>query len=255
MLANLIDELFAETLSGDYDSDPPWRAVRELRKLGSQEVFNRAAEWCQSQDPLRRARGASILAQIGRDVRQPHSFPQESFEVVSAMVLREIEPLPLASAIHALGHLENERAIEIVAAHQSHQNADVRFAVAAALGHFAKEPVAGSALIQLAGDPDDDVRDWATFALGEFSGLDTPEVRDVFLRNMGDQSDDVRYEAIVGLAKRKDPRAVPALLEILEDPEVTSTSLEAASAMLGQTEVPDWKPEEFINALRDKFRR
>jgi HEAT repeat protein len=198
MLTDSIDELFAETLLGGYDSDAPWKAVSDLRKLGGQAVFNRAADWCRSQEPLRRARGADILAQIGVGVGQPHSFPQESFEVVSAMALQETDHLPLMSAIHALGHIGNVRAIEIVVAQRSHPNADVRFAVATALGHFARNPVAGSALIQLAGDPDDDVRDWATFALGEFSGLDTPEVRDVFIRNMGDQSEDVRYEAIVG---------------------------------------------------------
>lgn len=196
-----MDDLFAETLLGDYDSDAPWKAVRELRKLNTQAVFNRAAEWCQSQDPLRRARGADILAQIGKGVGKPHSFPQESFEVISAMAMRETEPLPLSSALTALGHLENAQAVEILIAKKSHPNEDVRFA---------------------AGDSDDDVRDWATFGLGEFSGLDGPEVREVLFRNFGDSSDDVRYEAMVGLAKRKDPRVLSALIETLREPDVSS---------------------------------
>lgn len=253
MPEDLIDDLFAETLSGDYDSDPPWNAVRELRKLGSQAVFHRAADWCQSQDPLRRARGADILAQIGVGVGQPHGFPQESFAIISAMALRETEPLPLASAIHALGHLEDARAIEILVSQQSNQDADVRFAVASALGTFAKDPLAASALIQLAVDPDADVRDWATFAIGEFSGLDSPEVRGILLRNFSDPSDDVRYEAMVGLAKRRDPRVLSALIEALGQPDVSSATLEAASAMLGQTEVPEWESGRFIDALREKF--
>jgi len=253
MPADSIDDLFAETLSGDYDLDPPWNAVRELRRLGSQAVFNRAADWCQSQDPLRRARGADILAQIGKGVGQPHSFPQESFAAVSAMAHRETDPLPLASAIHALGHLEDARAIEVLVSQQSHQNADVRFAVATALGHFAKDPLAASALIQLAGDPDDDVRDWATFALGEFSGLDSRELREILLRNFSDPSDDVRYEAMVGLAKRKDSRVLSALIDALARPDVSSATFEAASAMLGQTEVPEWKSDRFIAALQEKF--
>ena len=254
MPAESIEELFAETLREDYDADAPWEAVSDLRKLGNREVFDCAATWCASQDSLKRARGADILAQLGRDVGKPHSFPEESFDVVSALALHETEPLPLASAVSALGHIGNPGAIPIVVAQRSHPDADVRFAVACALGKFAKDPRAASALIQLAGDPNDDVRDWATFALGEFSGLDTAEVRELFLRNLGDRSDDVRYEAIVGLAKRQDQRVVSALIEVLSDADVTSTSLEAASALLGQAEVPDWKPEDFITALRHKFR-
>lgn len=253
MSAESLDELFAKTLADDYDSDAPWQAVNELRKMGSRDVFDHAAAWCGSQDPLKRARGADILAQIGRAVGKPNSFLQESFEVISRLAMHENESRPLASAIYALGHIENAQAIDILAEQRSHPDADVRFAVACALGRFAKNSLAASALIQLASDPDADVRDWATFAIGEFSGLDTPEVRDVLFRNLGDPDDEVRYEAIVGLAKRKDPRIVPALIEILREPDVSHTSLEAASAMLGREEVPDWEPEDFITALRDRF--
>ena len=248
-----LDEMFAEMVSGDYDADAPWEAVRALRKLGNREVFDRAAAWCSSQEPLKRARGADVLAQIGKGVGKPHSFPQESFEIISAMAKRETEPLPLSSALSALGHLENAKAIEILVAQKSHPNADVRFAVAWALGGFAKDPLAASALIQLAGDPDDDVRDWATFGLGEFSEIDSPEVREILFRNFGDPSDDVRYEAMVGLAKRKDSRVLLALIEALGEPDVSSATLEAAAAMLGQPQVPEWKPEAFIAALRDRY--
>ena len=60
-----IDERFARTLSGDYDSENPWEAVRDLHKLGTREVFDEAVAWCNSSEPLRRARGADVLAQIG----------------------------------------------------------------------------------------------------------------------------------------------------------------------------------------------
>jgi HEAT repeat protein len=253
VLEDSIDELFAETLNGEYDADAPWEAVRDLRRLGSRAVFDRAVAWCGSRDSLKRARGADVLAQLGRGVGQPHSFPQESFEIISKMASLESEPLPLASAIHALGHLGDARAVKFLVAHQSDANADVRFAVAAALGAFAKDPVAASGLVRLASDPDEDVRDWATFAIGEFSGLDSPEVRELLFRNFGDSSEDVRYEAMAGLAKREDARVLPALIKALKEPGVSSATLEAASAMLGRSEVPEWKPEDIITALREKF--
>jgi HEAT repeat protein len=65
-------------------------------------------------------------------------------------------------------------------------------------------------------DTDDDVRDWATFGLG-WSTADSPQIRDVFRRNLNDTFLDVRQEAIWGLALRKDPQGLRLLLEQLED--------------------------------------
>jgi hypothetical protein len=61
-----LDELFVQALPGAYDDDAPWEAVGKLRNLGTRQVYERAAEWCISSDPLKRARGADVLAQIGR---------------------------------------------------------------------------------------------------------------------------------------------------------------------------------------------
>jgi len=40
-----MDEILAQTLAGDYDDEWPWEAVGTLRRLGSREVYDRAAEW------------------------------------------------------------------------------------------------------------------------------------------------------------------------------------------------------------------
>src|SRR5262249_32900428 len=96
-----IDELFAQVLTGDYDEDAPWEAGSKLRNLGTRQVYERAAEWCISSDPLKRARGADVLAQIGRTYEHPqNNFPDESYSVVSQLTMHETDPLPLSSAIH-----------------------------------------------------------------------------------------------------------------------------------------------------------
>ncbi len=60
-----IDALFAETLLGDYD-DKPWDAVQSLRRIRTPEVFNKAAAWTESVEPLERARGLDVIAQLGK---------------------------------------------------------------------------------------------------------------------------------------------------------------------------------------------
>src|SRR5438094_8107595 len=131
MILEQFDGIFAQTLVGDYDDDLPWEAVQALRKIGSRAVFERAAEWCGSEDPLKRARGADVLAQIGRTAEHPHNnFPEESYSVVSQLARHEKDPLPLQAAIHALGHIGDPRALPLLIENCAHADRDVRFAVA-----------------------------------------------------------------------------------------------------------------------------
>src|SRR5215469_2829663 len=255
MVVSQLNDIFARTLSGDYDDDAPWEAVRTLHWMGSREVFEYAAEWCISPSPLKRARGADVLAQLGKTADHPsNNFPDESFAVVSALVRQEKDPLPLLAAIHALGHIGNPQAVALVIAHRLHSEPDVRFAVAFALGNFPDDPSAIEGLLALTQDADKDVRDWATFGVGVLGNGDSPEIRDALVKCLGDSDEDVREEAMVGLGKRKDERVLPVLLSALEQPATPDRAVEAASEMLDmQNESEDWKGTDYAAALRERF--
>jgi HEAT repeat protein len=174
-----MDRLFAQTLTGDYDDESPWNAVRALHGIGSREVFHRAVHWCSSDNPLKRARGADVLAQLGTTSENPgNKFPEESFSIVSDLLKREKDPLPLLSAVHALGHIGNPRTVPSLIEYRLHPSADVRLAVAFALGNFANDPRTVDTLLALMQDVDEDVRDWATFGLGVQGELDSDQIRD-----------------------------------------------------------------------------
>ena len=66
-----LDEILARHSHGDYDDESPWNAVRKLHNIGSRQVFDRAAVWFLSDDPLKRARGADVLAQLGAAPEHP----------------------------------------------------------------------------------------------------------------------------------------------------------------------------------------
>ncbi len=250
-----IDEIFAQTLTGDYDDEPPWEAVRMLHRTGGREVCDRAAEWCRSDDPLKRARGADVLAQLGRTVDHPsNNFPEECFSVVSTLIRRERDPLPLLSAVHALGHIGNPLAVPLVIEHRLHPSADVRLAVACALGNFANDLRAADALLALMQDVDSDVRDWATFGLGVLGDLDSNEIRDALCQRMTDPDEDVREESLVGLSKRKDPQALPQLIVELNQPDVSDRVKEAAESILSVSEQRiDRSPSDYVAELKKQF--
>jgi len=250
-----IDELFAQTLKGDYDDDKPWDAVQSLRRIGTRQVFDKAVEWMESAEPLERARGLDVIAQLGKTVEHPsNSFPQESYDVVVKAVRREREVRPLNSAISGLGHIDDPRAVPLIAAFHSHPSEEIRFAVACALGCFPNEPLSVQTLLTLMEDADADVRDWATFGLGVLGDQDSPEIRQALSRRVNDEDVDAREEALVGLAKRHDTRILPQLIHELEQPSISSRVVEAAHTILGfDKDQEEWSRQDYARLLRERF--
>jgi HEAT repeat protein len=255
MTPDYIDDLFAKTLFGDYEDDAPWHAVHELRRIGSREVFDKAAEWCRSREALVRTRGLDVVAQIGRTPEHPsNSFPEESFSVVSKVLEDEKEVQPLDSAIAALGHLNNSSGIPLIIQYQSHPDSNVRFSVACALGSYSNDPRSAECMLLLMRDADAEVRDWATFGLGVQGDLDSVEIRDALFTRLSDSNEDVREEAMAGLAKRRDRRVVPSLVAVLAELTASHRVIEAACDLLDmQTDCGDWSSEDYASALRERF--
>ena len=127
------------------------------------------------------------------------------------------------------------------------------YSAAVALGHYTDDPEALQGLLKLTDDADGDLRDWAIFNLGVIGSINTSEIRDALLARLSDAHPDAREETTSGLAKRRDERVSPALLQALSDPGYTDRLLEAASLMLGRKEVEYGDPREYLASLRERF--
>lgn len=253
-MSDNIDELFAQTLLGEYDDDQPWEVVRKLRAMGAREVFEIAREWCKSSEAKKRARGADVLAQLGVKIKIPHSFPEESYEVVVQLLERETENQPLRASIFALGHIGNPDAVPLITKYTAHDDCEIRFAVSYSLGQFNEHPETKRNLLILMQDNDDDVRDWATFGLGVLGDADSDEIRQALMLRLDDTFEDARMEAMVGLAKRKDMRVLPILIGILRNPPVLAGYIDAALHLLDmQSEPEEWMCKDYVQALTEKY--
>jgi HEAT repeat protein len=249
-----IDELFAQTLKGDYDNDKAWDAIHSLRAAGSREVFDKAVSWCRSSEPLKRARGADILAQFGHTAdNQTTLFAIESFPVLAGMLDSETDPVALSAIVTSFGHIDNPSIIPQILPFSYHSDADVRYALAFTLGCFADDERTVSTLIRLMSDKDSEVRDWATFGLGGLGDFDSPKIREALFKNLSDEDEDVREEALVGLARRKDPRSVPEVISALQDDDRAARAVEAANFLLDHTADPIEQPSDCLKALRQRF--
>jgi HEAT repeat protein len=166
----------------------------------------------------------------------------------------EHEIRPLSSAIFALAHLGNPQAIPAICGYVAHQDAEVRYASAFALGCVPNCAKAIEGLIELTRDVDGDVRDWATFGVGVLGDADSVQIRDALAARLCDTHQDAREEAVVALAKRHDGRVLPPLFEMLRQPEPSTRIFEAASLMLGmEQDEPEMKALEYITALEKRL--
>ena len=74
-------------------------------------------------------------------------------------------------------------------------------------------------IIELMDDSDDNVRDWATFALGTQCSVNSPEILNALRKRLNDSYEMARNEAVWGLAQHKDPLGIKMLIERLEADE------------------------------------
>jgi HEAT repeat protein len=197
----------------------------------ARDVFEEAAGLCANRDPISRAVGADILAQLGvrmgaTDADYP--FADESAPILVSL-LADADPQVTVSALYALGHLGRGESAYL-ARLASHGSEDVRCALAYALGGR-PDHASIDTLIALSTDQDSDTRDWATFALGALSDEDSPALRDALAARLTDVDDSVRGEAMAGLANRQDERAVQPVLRELSETNVMTLAIEAADAM------------------------
>lgn len=205
-----------------------WVAVSELHEIGTREVLEQALDLTTSADPRVRARGADILGRLGIPRR---TFPEECLAAVIHLATHDTDPNVLYAAAIALGHLPDPKGTTTLARMADNDRSEVRQAVAFALAGRS-DPQAVATLIRLAGDPIARVREWATFGLGELGTLDAPEVRAALYRRLDDDDRETRYEAIRGLTRCGDLRAVPSLIDVLGEPSGNFSLLPEAQALL-----------------------
>jgi HEAT repeats len=224
-------ELIAFALSqpsNDDGADPRWDAVVALHKRGTREVFDATAPLFRSACPVERALAADVHAQLGFD--RDHPFAPESARLVCEMLETETDIDVLDSGLIALGFLRRPETVPALLRFAVHPHSRVRYAVAHSLAGHDTEP-AVCALVTLSADEDTKVRDWATFALGSQTELDTPALRAALRARLNDPDPVTRGEALKGLANRRDKRAADAIRAELARPDVDECAVEAAETL------------------------
>jgi HEAT repeat protein len=212
------------------DANEYWELIRVLHGRPEREVFAKAVACCTGTMPSERLVGADVLAQLGTpNINGLRPFTTETVPVLQALLADENEDV-IASAIHALAH-HRHAIVHDLRELARHESQPIRYAVAHALSGY-EHVEAIALLIELTTDVDDSVRDWATFALGTQCDADGPEIRKALADRLRDSDDEVRGEAMVGLARRADATVIDCVAEALESVDPGQLVFDAADEIL-----------------------
>lgn len=216
-----------------FETKKAWDAIWVLRHRATREVFKAAKKLCNSRIAKEREVGVNILAQIGGG--KPVFLHQSVSLLIERLQDRSVHVVSAAGV--GLGHRDDPRAIPHLIALKNHPNSGVRYGVASGLAKQ-ETPKAIAALIELSCDKDRDVRDYATFGLGELMDRNTKAIRDALFARLKERDAEIRGQALVGLAKRKDPRVLKPLQKELIRRFQGTWSLEAAELVCNPSIYP-----------------
>lgn len=225
-----VEELFEVALEADEDRARD--AVETLHWRGSEEVLDRGIALTRSSDPVWRALGADVLGQLGIPDR---TYPNQCLTAVLPLLVDEAASV-VRSAIYALHYIDSLQAAPHIAPLANHLNDDIRVAVAFGLCGVAFSE-AHDVLLKLMSDRSPDVRNWATFGIARQSEIDNSDVRSALFAGLADPDEDVRYEAAIGLARRRDTRSVKILKQLLHEDPDDIFAREAAAILVDLDEI------------------
>ena len=235
--ADIIREAYSEN-----DADEYWNLISILHRRGGRTEFSAAEELVHSKDPIDREIGASILGQLGWDKRPFHS---ESVSLLIKLLSDSVNDV-ISAAAFSLGHRNAIEAVQDLLKHINNPNNRVRYGVALGLSCLDDES-AINGLITLSRDSDFDVRNWATFGLGSQCDIDTDSLRSALKDRTDDLEPEIRGEALIGLAERKDDSVIDKVIRELAGEFHGGWAIEAAEIYPHNKYIP------LLSSIADKI--
>jgi hypothetical protein len=181
-----------------------------------------------SPSALERELAAFALGRLGYD---EHVLMDEVFEPLIALT-HDVDSDVVETALYALGQTRRPGAMPRLIELASSSVADIREAVAYAID-MQGDPEGVPVLMRLMQDSHARNRDWATFAFNNgYAEYDSAEIRDALIARTNDEDYEVRGEALMALAARRDPRVVEKIRRELAG-EFNGTWAAEAAAGIG----------------------
>nr|WP_315239513.1 hypothetical protein [uncultured Flavobacterium sp.] len=236
----IFDRLLSNKSNKNY-----WKYISELRKRKSKDIFKKSIILINSEIAKERIIGIDILAQFG----YPRLHKKIILKKFFSLLKTETDKYAISSLFYGIGHNNDNltnKEIDLISSFKKHKSSRVRYSLAFAL-LTKEESKAIETLIELSKDRDSEIRDWATFGIGTQIETDNQIIREALWKRINDKDENTKYEAIIGLAKRKDKKIKEVLKnELLKIDEFGSLILEA---------IEELNDKEFITLIEEQIKR
>lgn len=244
-LTNYSNEKLFDRILNNKSNKNYWKYISELRKRKSKDIFKKSIELTKSEISKEKIIGINVLAQFG----YPRLHQKEILKIYFSLLKTEKDKNVISSILYGIGHNNDkltENQIDIVCSFKNHKSVNVRHGLVSAILAIDKtKPI--NTLIQLTKDKDSDIRDWATFGIGTQIETDNLIIRETLWERINDSDENTRFEAIFGLAKRKDQKIKDILKnELLKIDEFGSLILEA---------IEELNDKEFIALIEEQIKK
>ena len=214
-LINYKTEKIFERLLTNKSTENYWKYVSELRKRKTDEIFEKSVLLTKSDSVKERILGINVLSQFGF----PRLHKKEIVKLFFELLKSQTDKGVISSIFYGIGHnnekLTNKQ-VEFLSSFRTHKSVYVKYSLVSALSTIEKD-IAIDTLIKLSSDRDSDIRDWATFGIGSQIDTDNEKIRTALWNRISDKDEGARFEAICGLAQRKDKRIKEILKTELEN--------------------------------------
>lgn len=240
-LQEIKDLSSSELICRALESEDPYDTVArcELERRGSSETFALAKQLIEKTNSRERRLGVIILThKAGKNNRE------EAEALLKILFEHEVSSDVLIALANGLYQLDLDNRAEILEKHAENSDPTVREAIAFSLS-LLSDPKSISIQLKYARDPVVKVRNWASFSLAQCE-KDSDEIRNALRQLVTDEDRDVKGEALLGLAKRKDESSKKLIADELQAKNVNAFAVRAAS---------EWKDSSFIPYLVELKKR
>ena len=224
--------LIGMALQHDEDDDAYWECVTALRQYRGREQGSWLRRHAQSRNWRMRTLVVNILCQLAMPGGRlaPQAAEVELAKEVLGRGLRDSHWRVNEASLFGLGHREFPEYLPQMLAFLDSSRPTQRHGLAFALGRY-PQPEAAKALLRLMRDEAREVRNWATFGLASLSEQDAPAIREGLLAAAEDVDAEIRGEALIGLARRRDKRVRELVMRELRGEFHGSWAIDAAASL------------------------
>ena len=200
-----ITEKLFKRLLNNKSKQSYWEYISILRSRPENDVFRQCIKLTSSDIPKNRIVGINVLAQLGVS---PRPFYHETIDRYFELLENEKEPEVIMSILYGVGHNNenlNRAQIKKLCSYINTNSSLIKEGlVFSLLGKNDADAI--KTLMFFSTDKLSYIRDWATFGIGSLIEKNTIEIRNALWKRINDKHQDVKLEAIAGLAKRRDIR-------------------------------------------------